>query len=125
MAPDIDACPRGSYISSVRRSSLLSRNHCRRSAIVAPGSTPTPPVITRVGIPSVWQSTACGTRLDRTRSAYRSVEAVGDGLLGGRAHVGLLLGQQRLARRAAPAAGAPDQVHRQLDRLDELGLGVP
>ena len=30
----------------------------RRSYMVAPGITPTPPVITRVGMPSVWESTA-------------------------------------------------------------------
>jgi hypothetical protein len=30
----------------------------RRSAIVAPGIAPTPPGITRVGMPSVWESTA-------------------------------------------------------------------
>ena len=30
----------------------------RRSFIVAPGMTPTPPVITRVGMPSVCESTA-------------------------------------------------------------------
>ena len=34
----------------------------RRSAMVAPGITPTPPVITRVGMPSVCESTACRTR---------------------------------------------------------------
>ena len=58
MLPLIDPCPRGSYMSNVRRSSELSMNHCRRSAMVAPGMTPTPPVTTRVGMPSVWESTA-------------------------------------------------------------------
>ena len=58
IAPDIDACPRGSVMSRVRTSSEFSMNHVRRSAIVAPGSSPTPPVMTRVGIPSVWESTA-------------------------------------------------------------------
>ena len=37
----------------------------------------------------------------------------------------LLLGRERHARRAARAAVPADEVHRQLDRLDELGLGVP
>jgi hypothetical protein len=32
--------------------------YSRRSFIVAPGTTPTPPVTTRVGIPSVCESTA-------------------------------------------------------------------
>ncbi|GAA3429228.1 hypothetical protein GCM10018953_64120 [Streptosporangium nondiastaticum] len=30
--------------------------------MVAPGMTPTPPVTTRVGMPSVWESTAWKTR---------------------------------------------------------------
>jgi len=34
-----------------------------RCAIVAPGITPTPPVITLVGMPSVCESTACRTRV--------------------------------------------------------------
>ncbi len=33
----------------------------RRSAMVVPGITPTPPVITRVGMPSVCESTAWKT----------------------------------------------------------------
>ncbi len=41
-------------------------NHSRRSAMLAPGSTPTPPVTTRVGIPSVWESTALISRVLRT-----------------------------------------------------------
>ena len=50
MAP----CPRGSCIRKVRRSSGTLR---RRSSIVAPGRIPTPSVTTRVGIPSVCDST--------------------------------------------------------------------
>jgi hypothetical protein len=30
----------------------------RRSNMVAPGMAPTPPTTTRVGMPSVWESTA-------------------------------------------------------------------
>ena len=41
-------------------------NHSRRSAMLAPGSTPTPPVTTRVGIPSVCESTALISRVVRT-----------------------------------------------------------
>src|SRR5690625_6590039 len=78
MAPDIEACPRGSYMSMVRRSSALSRNHWRRWNMVWPGRTPTPPVMTRVGIPSVCEATPCRTRLER----MRSTETVVDGLLG-------------------------------------------
>ena len=37
IAPLIAAWPRGSYMSSVRRSSLFSRNQRRRSNIVSPG----------------------------------------------------------------------------------------
>lgn len=43
---------------SVRIQSLFSMNQRRFSAIVAPGMVPTPPVITRVGMPSVCESTA-------------------------------------------------------------------
>jgi len=58
IAPDIAPWPRGSRISSSRRSSLFASNHSLRSSIVAPGSVVTPPVITRVGMPSVCESTA-------------------------------------------------------------------
>ena len=58
IAPLIAPCPRGSRISSSRTSSMLSSNHSLRSSIVAPGSIGTPPVMTRVGMPSVWESTA-------------------------------------------------------------------
>ena len=37
---------------------MFSMNHWRRSAMLVPGRTGTPPVITRTGIPSVWESTA-------------------------------------------------------------------
>ena len=62
IAPDIAACPRGSRISSRRRSSRSASKCSLRSSIVAPGSGPTPPVMTRVGMPSVWESTAAKTR---------------------------------------------------------------
>lgn len=58
MAPDMAPCPRGSHMSRVRSPSRCAMNRCRRSAIVAPGRTPTPPVMTRVGMPSVCESTA-------------------------------------------------------------------
>jgi len=57
-APDIAEWPRGSRISSSRRSSRWRSKYSRRSCIESPGSGPRPPVITRVGIPSVWESTA-------------------------------------------------------------------
>ncbi|GAA2862695.1 hypothetical protein GCM10010517_21720 [Streptosporangium fragile] len=41
--------------------SISARKCSRRSAMVEPGMTPTPPVITRVGMPSVWESTAWKT----------------------------------------------------------------
>lgn len=37
---------------------MCSMKWSRFSAMVAPGTTPTPPVITRVGMPSVCESTA-------------------------------------------------------------------
>ncbi|GHI25840.1 hypothetical protein Shyd_72110 [Streptomyces hydrogenans] len=52
------AWPRGSYMSRVRKESRCSMKCSRFSAMVAPGITPTPPVMTRVGMPSVWESTA-------------------------------------------------------------------
>ena len=58
IAPDIAPCPRGSCISS-RRTSSSSVSKCSlRSSIVSPGSAGIPPVITRVGMPSVCESTA-------------------------------------------------------------------
>ena len=57
IAPDIAPWPRGSRISSSRRSSSSASKCSLRSSIVAPGTGPTPPVMTRVGIPSVWEST--------------------------------------------------------------------
>ena len=80
MLPLIELCPRGSYIRNVLSSSELSMNHCRFSAMVVPGMTPTPPVITRVGIPSVWESTAWMTRWVRTLAPVRvGVSWIGDG----------------------------------------------
>ena len=58
IAPDMAECPRGSRMSRSRRSSISASKWSLRSSIVAPGIGPTPPVTTRVGIPSVWESTA-------------------------------------------------------------------
>ena len=58
IAPDIAPWPRGSRISSSRSSSMCSSKWSLRSSALAPGIVPTPPVMTRVGIPSVWESTA-------------------------------------------------------------------
>jgi hypothetical protein len=58
IAPDMAEWPRGSRISRSRRSSISASKCSLRSSIVAPGIGPTPPVTTRVGIPSVWESTA-------------------------------------------------------------------
>jgi hypothetical protein len=38
--------------------------------MVLPGITPTPPVMTRVGIPSVWESTAVNIRLERMAQSF-------------------------------------------------------
>jgi hypothetical protein len=58
IAPDIAACPRGSFISSSRTWSRCCSKYSLRSSIDAPGITGTPPVMTRVGMPSVCESTA-------------------------------------------------------------------
>ena len=68
IAPDMAPCPRGSNISSRRSPSSSRSNLSLRSSIVAPGTTPTPPVMTRVGMPSVWESTAWKTRAARIRT---------------------------------------------------------
>ena len=47
--------PRGSKLSRRRRSSSLRHTHSRRSRSVRPGGTGTPPTITRVELPSVWE----------------------------------------------------------------------
>jgi hypothetical protein len=65
IAPLIAECPRGSFISNRLTSSRCSRKYRRRSFMVAPGMVPMPPVITRVGMPSVCESTACRTSLLR------------------------------------------------------------
>src|SRR3569833_2339331 len=116
MAPLIAACPRGSYIRSVRMWSRWVMKWRRRSAIVAPGMTPTPPVTTRVGIPSVWESTAW--KPCRLRIALQVCRVLGGGTYGL-----VLLGEQRQARVPARPAVSTRQVHRLLDGLDELGSG--
>src|SRR3954451_6037708 len=98
--------------------------------------TPTPPVITRVGMPSVWESTAWKTRDVRivvsrpAASGDAGGSALGretraDRRLGRGANDGLLLGREREPGLPARAAVPPDEVHRQLDGLDELGPRVP
>src|SRR3954471_3940918 len=100
-------------------SSRRSRKYSRRSFMVAPGTVPIPPVITRVGMPSVCESTACRTSLLRMIPLPLG-EPGRDGLLGGGPDRGLLLGQQRHARRPYGTAVPSDDVHGQLDRLHEL-----
>src|SRR5690349_20606501 len=99
---------------------MCSRKYRRRSAIEAPGISRTPPTITRVGMPSVCESTAWNTRRARISAAHSR-----ERLLGRNAHDRFLLGRQRLSRGTTRAAVAADDVHRELDRLDELGFGVP
>src|SRR5690606_23974993 len=110
--------PRGSYISSVRRSSRLAMKYSRFCAMVSPGTTPTPPVMTRVGMPSVCESTACRTRRLRIRRPPVRVREGGP-------HGRVLLGGERRARWAARAAVPAGEVHRELDGLDERWFGVP
>ena len=97
-------------MSSVRRSSSCVMKYWRRSAMVAPGMTPTPPTMTLVGIPSVCESTAWKTRRARIRSALRRAPSRSPG---GRR--GLLLG-----RRARAAAGSGRRRSRPDMSIDSL-----
>ncbi len=72
IAPLIAACPRGSSTRKRRNSSRCSMAYWRRSAMVAPGIGATPPVTTRVGMPSVCESTALSARTERIRRPVRS-----------------------------------------------------
>ena len=58
IAPDMAPWPRGSFMSIWRISSCSRSKRSLRSSIVSPGNWPTPSTMTRVGIPSVWESTA-------------------------------------------------------------------
>src|ERR1044072_4707264 len=121
MAPLIAEWPRGSFMRNRRMWSRGSMKYRRRSNMVAPGNTPAPPVTTRVGIPSVCESTAWKTRSLR----MGSVKPFREGRLGGLAHRGGVVGGEGYAWVAAGSAVAPGDVHAELDRLDELGPGVP
>src|SRR5215217_1454039 len=57
-AATITVCPRGSKTSILRRWSNLSLTYRCFSNMVSPGTGAKPPVMTRVGMPSVWESTA-------------------------------------------------------------------
>ncbi len=85
--------------------------------MVWPGSSPTPEVTTRVGMPSVWLSTAAMTSRDRIRgppcSAGLRPAVVGIG------------GWQSQPGQADRAAVQPGLLLGHLDRLDEAGVGVP
>ncbi len=56
-APTTAAWPRGSQTTARRSSSWRRRSSSRRSAMVAPATSPQPSTTTRVGSPSVWEST--------------------------------------------------------------------
>src|SRR5690349_7742946 len=120
MAPLIAECPRGSFISSSRTSSRCSMKCRRRSFMVAPGMVPRPAVTTRVGMPSVCESTAVNI-LEARMSAAQCF----DGPLGLGLDQGAVLRGERAPRRAARTAVAPDQVHAELDGLHELRTGIP
>ena len=75
IAPDIAACPRGSRMSSSRRSSISASKWSLRSSIVVPGIGSTPAVTTRVGIPSVCESTA-SILIRRRRPSRRAARRV-------------------------------------------------
>src|SRR5215470_4438615 len=63
--------PRGSRQSPVRRSSWCSWKKRRFSAIVAPGSLPSPLVSRRIPMPAVWKSMVEITRSDRMATPPR------------------------------------------------------
>src|SRR5437763_1429854 len=94
--------------------------------MVSPGITPTPPVMTRVGIPSVCESTALKYRVARTSTHLHRIRVQ---VLDGAPHVGLhaseLVGGQRTARWPTGSARTADQLHSALDGLHELGAGIP
>ena len=82
----------------------------RRSTIVSPGITPTPPVTTRVGMPSVCESTrmddAAATASARARCAQRGAWTYGRRARTRRAPSRWPHGPQRPARRSAADAAA-------------------
>src|SRR5262252_3890644 len=94
-APTIAAWPRGSQTTPRRKWSALRRKSSRRSAIVAPAGCGQPSTITRVGSPSVWESTTRSTRASPDRSG---IELDGPNLGVELARGGTLL--------AAPRAGS-------------------
>ena len=62
----MQSLPRGSKLRTRRRPSSLSRSHARFSSRLFPGGTGTPPTMTRVAFPSVWESTVW---MERKRAA--------------------------------------------------------
>src|ERR1035437_6662325 len=108
--------------------------------------TPTPPVMTRVGIPSVWESTAVNIRFARItqssrpqslpnapthgsghRASFSSLPVAGsevvECLLGAGSHCACLLGARRPGGGAGgPAVTAAGDVDAELDGLHELRL---
>src|SRR5206468_4168637 len=130
IAPLIAGWPRGSSIRKCRRWSRCAMKCRRFSFIVSPGIGPMPSTTTRVGIPSVWESIALTARTGVLTSAGSDGRARGGaGLqrpLGVPADDGALLLGEGAARGPGRAAEAlARHVDRVLDRLDELGLGVP
>ena len=76
-----------------------------------------PPVITRVGMPSVWESTAAKARRAlMPRRVLQRLDGVAQDLL-----LGLV---ERQPRRADRAAAQADRVHRALEVLDQPGRHV-
>src|SRR5579862_271308 len=101
--------PRGSRSISLRRSSAWSRRWAILSSIVAPGTSSTPPVITRPGSPAAWASTAVIIR-SRRMAILRGVGAGGPGASGlglaleDRAGLVGIVHDEREHRPVAPAA---------------------
>src|SRR5690349_3871579 len=91
----------------------------RRAAIVAPGGSGHPPMTTRVGSPSVCESTT-----DTSRMACGGSVPIREPFADQRAdHLALIAGQLH-ARRAYHCAPLADLLLHELDQLNELGNGV-
>src|SRR5579875_202155 len=109
-------------MSRVRSSGRWWMTYWRRSSMVAPGSTPTPEVTTRVGIPSVWLSTAPMTRRERMGGSGVRAGQVGSG---GRPDLLRVFGRELQAGEAYRPAVPADLFLGDLDGLHETGVGVP
>src|SRR5579872_3923017 len=117
-APTSTSEPRGSFTTALRKPSCCALKRSMRSATEPPPRSGPPSTTTRVGSPPVCESmtrTLCIT-LSRRTSRPCALHQCG--------HFGTPSTDQRQARRAHPLGAATHDLLRQLDRLDEIMLGV-